>query len=102
MQALVQKNGWDESLLLKNLDLLAISIAADIVPVTGENRLLAQYGLKQLNENTRPGIDVLLNLAKKEKPLSFTDIVFTIAPRINAAGRIDDAKKRSEEHTPEL
>jgi len=93
IQALIQKNQWDESELLTNLDLLAISIAADIVPVTGENRILAQYGLKQLNENTRFGIDIMLNLAKKEKPLSFTDIVFTIAPRINAAGRIDDAKK---------
>ncbi|PWH84981.1 single-stranded-DNA-specific exonuclease RecJ [Brumimicrobium oceani] len=93
MQALAQTNDWDEGALFENLDLLAISIAADIVPVTGENRLLAQYGLKQLNEDTRPGIDILLNLAKKEKPLTLTDIVFTIAPRINAAGRIDDAKK---------
>ncbi|WP_107040144.1 single-stranded-DNA-specific exonuclease RecJ [Brumimicrobium mesophilum] len=93
MQALATTNNWDESILFENLDLLAISIAADIVPVTGENRLLAQYGLKQLNENTRPGIDIMLNLAKKEKPLTLTDVVFTIAPRINAAGRIDDAKK---------
>jgi len=93
MQALTSTNKWDESELLQHLDLLAISIAADIVPVTGENRLLAQFGLKQLNENTRPGIDIMLNLAKREKPLTLTDIVFTIAPRINAAGRIDDAKK---------
>ncbi len=93
LQALVQTNDWDEKELFENLDLLAISIAADIVPVTGENRLLAQYGLKQLNEKTRPGIDIMLNLAKKEKPLTLTDIVFTIAPRINAAGRIDDARK---------
>ena len=93
MQALTSTNQWDESQLLQHLDLLAISIAADIVPVTGENRLLAQFGLKQLNENTRPGIDIMLNLAKREKPLTLTDIVFTIAPRINAAGRIDDAKK---------
>ena len=93
LQALVQTNDWDEAELFENLDLLAISIAADIVPITGENRLLAQYGLKHLNENTRPGIDILLNLAKREKPLTLTDIVFTIAPRINAAGRIDDARK---------
>jgi single-stranded-DNA-specific exonuclease len=93
MQALAITNDWDQSVLFQNLDLLAISIAADIVPITGENRLLAQYGLKQLNENTRPGIDILLTLAKREKPLTLTDIVFTIAPRINAAGRIDDAKK---------
>ncbi|RFC53537.1 single-stranded-DNA-specific exonuclease RecJ [Brumimicrobium aurantiacum] len=93
IQALATTNGWDEKILFENLDLLAISIAADIVPATGENRLLAQYGLKQLNEKTRPGIDIMLNLAKKEKPLTLTDVVFTIAPRINAAGRIDDAKK---------
>lgn len=93
IQGLAQKNNWDSNQVFKNLDLLAVSIASDIVPVTGENRLLAQHGLKQLNENTRFGIDVMLQLAKKEKPLSFTDIVFTIAPRINAAGRIDDAKK---------
>ncbi|PKR79730.1 single-stranded-DNA-specific exonuclease RecJ [Brumimicrobium salinarum] len=93
LQGLTSANQWDEVELFKTLDLLAISIAADLVPVTGENRLLSQYGLKQLNQHTRLGIDVMLNLAKKEKPLSFTDIVFTIAPRINAAGRIDDAKK---------
>lgn len=83
----------DSSSLLNQLDLLAISIGADIVPITGENRLLAQYGLDQLNRNTRSGLDLLLKLAKKEKPLTMTDVVFTIAPRINAAGRLGDAKQ---------
>lgn len=94
MQALTETNAWEEGPLFDNLDLLAISIGADIVPVTGENRLLAQYGLKHINESPklRIGLDVMLNLAKKEKPLTLTDVVFTIAPRINAAGRMDDAK----------
>ena len=95
LQALTETNHWDKEELFSNLDLLAISIGADIVPVTGENRLLTQYGLKQINgsDNSRLGIEIMLNLAKKEKPLTLTDVVFTIAPRINAAGRIDDAKK---------
>lgn len=94
MQALTQENKWDEGPLFENLDLLAISIGADIVPITGENRILAQYGLKQINESPklRIGLEVMLKLAKKEKPLTLTDVVFTIAPRINAAGRMDDAK----------
>ncbi len=95
LQALTQNNHWNKEELFVHLDLLAISIGADIVPVTGENRLLTQYGLKVINtsKNLRLGIEIMLNLAKKEKPLTLTDIVFTIAPRINAAGRIDDAKK---------
>ncbi len=83
----------NQNQLLENLDLLAISIGADIVPVTGENRLLAQYGMAQLNKKPREGIDIMLKLAKKERPLTLTDVVFTIAPRINAAGRLGDAKQ---------
>ncbi len=85
--------GLDQNQLLENLDLLAISIGADIVPVTGENRLLVQYGMAQLNKEPRKGIDIMLKLAKKERPLTLTDVVFTIAPRINAAGRLGDAKQ---------
>lgn len=85
--------GFDQEPLLENLDLLAISIGADLVPVTGENRLLAQYGLAQLNKKPRKGIEIMLTLAKKELPLTLTDVVFTIAPRINAAGRLGDAKQ---------
>lgn len=94
MQALAQLNDWDVAELFENLDLLAISIGADIVPVTGENRILTQLGLKQINESKLPrhGLEIMLNLAKKEKPLTLTDVVFTIAPRINAAGRMKDAK----------
>lgn len=69
------------------LDLVATSIAADIVPITGENRTLAYYGLQVINTNPRPGIKAFTKNAKK-KELSITDVVFQIAPKINAAGRI--------------
>jgi single-stranded-DNA-specific exonuclease len=78
------------------LDLLAISIGADIVPITGENRVLAHWGLKLLNANPRPGIKKMIELAQRPFPLDLTDVVFTIAPRINAAGRLGDAKKAVE------
>lgn len=68
------------------LDLVAVSIAADIVPINGENRVLAYYGLKILNQSARPGIKSLLGEVSKE--ITVTDLVFTVAPRINAAGRI--------------
>lgn len=71
------------------LDLLAISIGADIVPITGENRILAHYGLKLINENPRPSIALLKELAgKKDVKMTITDVVFLLGPRINAAGRI--------------
>ncbi|MFN7294715.1 MAG: single-stranded-DNA-specific exonuclease RecJ, partial [Bacteroidota bacterium] len=70
------------------LDLVAVSIAADIVPIVGENRILAFYGLQVLNQRRRRGFDAILKLAAFNKKLSISDIVFTIAPRINAAGRI--------------
>jgi len=69
------------------LDLVATSIAADIVPITGENRILAHYGLRVINESPRPGIRAFTQNAKK-KELSITDVVFQIAPKVNAAGRI--------------
>ncbi|MDN3675039.1 single-stranded-DNA-specific exonuclease RecJ [Flavobacterium branchiarum] len=69
------------------LDLVATAIAADIVPMTGENRVLAYYGLQVINSNPRPGIKALVHQVKK-KTLDITDVVFIIAPRINAAGRI--------------
>jgi single-stranded-DNA-specific exonuclease len=92
LSAFATKNNHDFQTLNANLDLLAISIGADIVPITGENRLLCQHGLEQLNKNTRLGIEKMLNYAKKEKPLTLTNVVFIIAPRINAAGRMGDAK----------
>ncbi|MFA9190563.1 single-stranded-DNA-specific exonuclease RecJ [Flavobacterium sp. FZUC8N2.13] len=69
------------------LDLVATAIAADIVPMTGENRVLAYFGLQVINNNPRPGIKALVHQIKK-KTLDITDVVFIIAPRINAAGRI--------------
>ena len=79
--------------LHKYLDLVAIAIAADIVPITGENRILAYFGLKILNQKKRPGIQALLENTKYEKEIGIHGIVFMIAPRINAAGRIDHGSK---------
>ena len=71
------------------LDLLAISIGADIVPITGENRIMAYHGLHLINQNPRPGIALLKELAgKRDQTMTITDVVFLIGPRINAAGRI--------------
>lgn len=75
------------------LDLLAISIAADIVPINGENRTLMFFGLKQLNSKPRPGLLALINIAEKKNEIKISDILFGIAPLINAAGRIIHGKK---------
>ena len=75
------------------LDLVATAIAADIVPITGENRVLAYHGLKKINTNPSTGIKALLQLSGIQTVLSITNVVFIIAPRINAAGRMDDARK---------
>ncbi|NQX97056.1 MAG: DHH family phosphoesterase, partial [Flavobacteriales bacterium] len=96
MQAWTQKEGKDESNLMEYLDLLAISTCADIVPITGENRVFVYYGLKVINENPRLGIKTMVELAKLKNELTVTDIVFTIAPRINAAGRIETGNKAVE------
>ncbi|WP_340076946.1 single-stranded-DNA-specific exonuclease RecJ [Leptobacterium sp. I13] len=86
-QALATKRGKTIQDLLPYLDLVATAIAADIVPITGENRILAYYGLKEINEQPRPGIAAIAHQIKKEE-LTVTDVVFIIAPRINAAGRM--------------
>lgn len=76
------------------LDLVATAIAADIVPITGENRILAFYGMKKVNENPGHGIKALIELSGFKKAIMhITNLVFVIAPRVNAAGRMDDAKK---------
>lgn len=82
--------GYDEDItdLLPYLDLVATAIAADIVPITGENRVLAYYGLEVINTNPRTGIKAITNQLKKEQ-LTITDVVFVLAPRINAAGRME-------------
>lgn len=78
------------------LDLVATSIAADIVPIDGENRVLAYFGLKRVNENPSLGIRTLKQLAEVKRNMSIADLVFVIGPRVNAAGRMDDAKKAVE------
>ena len=87
IQALGEKRNQTIDNLLIYLDLVATAIAADIVPMTGENRILAKFGLEVINTNPRPGIKALVQNVKK-KVLTITDVVFIIAPRINAAGRI--------------
>lgn len=87
IQAIAKKKGQPTSSLIKYLDLVATAIAADIVPITGENRVLAFFGLKIINSNPRNGIKAIIKHNKKEK-LNITDVVFVIAPRINAAGRM--------------
>ena len=87
IQALAENRGQTIDDLLIYLDLVATAIAADIVPMTGENRVLAKFGLEVINANPRPGIKALIQNVKK-KVLTITDVVFIIAPRINAAGRI--------------
>ena len=87
IQALASKKGVTINDLVLYLDLVATAIGADIVPIVGENRILAYHGLKVINENPRPGFEAILKQVKKEK-LTITDVVFIIAPRINAAGRM--------------
>ena len=91
-QAIAQKRNLPVESLENLLDLVAVAIAADIVPVTGENRVLATFGLKRINENPRPGFKAMLELSKLKRSISISDIVFIFAPRINAAGRIDHGK----------
>ena len=91
VQAYCQKNNIPFEEICCYLDLVAVSIASDIVPITGENRVLAWYGLKRLNEAPCNGLAALIEIAGR-KTYTISDVVFTIGPRINAAGRIDDAK----------
>lgn len=78
------------------LDLVATSIAADIVPITGENRVMAYFGLEQINSAPRPGIKALLNLNEQKNRANISTLVFTLGPRINAAGRIEHGSKAVE------
>ena len=104
IQAYSQLNGLPFDNLVQYLDLVAISIASDIVDITGENRILAHYGLKLINTRPRPGLEALLRYSAMLKnddglggcvfnrELTITDLVFMIGPRINAAGRIESGK----------
>lgn len=97
MQAWTQKTDRDEKKLFEYLDLLAISTCADIVPLTGENRVFVHYGLKKINENPRLSIEVMKTLSDLKTPaMTVMDVVFTFAPRINAAGRISSGNKAVE------
>lgn len=87
IQAIASAKGGSIDELVPYLDLVAIAIAADIVPITGENRILTYYGLQVINSNPRTGIKAIIHQVKKTS-LNITDVVFIIAPRINAAGRI--------------
>ena len=87
IQALAENRNQTIEDLVMYLDLVATAIAADIVPITGENRVLAKFGLEVINSNPRPGIKALIQNVKKQV-LTITDVVFIVAPRINAAGRI--------------
>ena len=91
--AISERLGLPKEESFKYLDLVATAIAADIVPITGENRILAHHGLQKINTSPSPGIEAICEIAKANKPLTITDVVFIIAPRINAAGRMDDARK---------
>lgn len=93
MQALCMRMDYDLEGLYEYLDLVAVSIASDIVPIIGENRILAYYGLQKLNSNPSLGLKSIIDIAGASgKELNVTDIVFKIGPRINAAGRIESGK----------
>jgi single-stranded-DNA-specific exonuclease len=111
IQAYSQKNTFPFDDLNEYLDLVVVAIASDIVPITGENRILAYYGLQRLNSNPRPGIESILEYTsfKKVRPrniedgdyiynkeLTVSDLVFQIGPRINAAGRIESGRNSVE------
>lgn len=93
MQAFCRSNGLPEKLLYKYLDLLALAIAADVVPLVGENRVLTYYGLRQLNRNPSIGVKALIETAGLSgEPIGMESIGFKLAPRINASGRMMDGK----------
>lgn len=93
LEAWCDANNMDKESLFGNLDLVAISIGADLVDVTGENRILAAVGMDVLNKQPRPAFKKMIQLAGKDFPLTLSDVVFSIAPRINAAGRISSGRE---------
>ncbi len=93
LQAFTQQNSGSFDELYSYLDIVAISIASDIVPITGENRVLAFYGLKELNRTKKEGLKAIIEVAGlKDKKIIISDCVFKIGPRINAAGRIESGR----------
>ncbi len=93
IQALCTSLQLPDATWMRYLDLVATSIAADIVPITGENRVLSYFGLEKVNSTPCTGIKALMDLASFNRKVCVTDLVFVVAPRINAAGRMDDARK---------
>ncbi|MCC8186825.1 MAG: single-stranded-DNA-specific exonuclease RecJ [Bacteroides sp.] len=94
MQAFALSNGIDFHQLIPLLDLVAVSVASDIVPIMGENRILTHHGLKQLNSNPSVGLKAIIDVCGlSEKEITVSDIVFKIGPRINASGRIQSGKE---------
>lgn len=93
LQALANTLKLPDESYRKYLDLVAVSIAADIVPIDGENRILAFYGIQKVNEDPSLSIRTLVEMAGITKKLNVSDLVFVIGPRVNAAGRMDDARK---------
>lgn len=97
MQAFMRSNNMPFGELKDLLDLVAVSIGCDIVPLDGENRTLAHFGLKRLNDmEPRPGFKTLLGLSNVKRRLSITDLVFVLGPRINAAGRMEHGQQAVE------
>jgi single-stranded-DNA-specific exonuclease len=92
IQAFSLQHGMPAENCYQYLDLVCVSIAADIVAITGENRILAYHGLKKINSNPSAGLKKLIEVAGAEKQFDITDVVFILGPRINAAGRMDDAR----------
>ena len=92
IQGYSKKEGFSEEKILEYIDLVAVSIASDLVEMRGENRVLAYFGLKKLNENPCIGLQSLLESAAAKSKYSIQDIIFGIGPKINAAGRVADAK----------
>ncbi len=94
MQAFAKNNGISFSRLIPLLDFCAVSIAADIVPVVDENRILAYYGLRQLNQNPNVGLKAIIDICGLNgRTLTMSDIVFKIGPRINASGRMENGRE---------
>jgi single-stranded-DNA-specific exonuclease len=96
IQAYTRIHGIPFEKIAHYLDLVAVSIASDIVPITGENRVLAYYGLKKLNDSPRTGLKELIRESEVTRSLTIEDVVFKIGPRINAAGRMETGSKAVE------
>ncbi|MEO9871647.1 single-stranded-DNA-specific exonuclease RecJ [Ekhidna sp.] len=93
LEGFCQQNTIEKEKLFELLDLVAVSIGCDIVPIVEENRILAHYGLKKLNHSPSAGLKSLIEISGKKKEFSISDVVFSIGPRINAAGRLTHAKE---------